>query len=434
MSGDEFGYGLASKGLAALLDWVEAHLRRYVVLGDDQACAATLWVAHTYAVDCAYCTPYLAINSPEKRSGKTRLLEALATVVATPWFTGGTTKAALVRKIHADAPTLLLDESDAAFNGSDEYAEALRGVLNNGYTRGKPYTTCVGQGAQIQARDFHVFCPKAIAGIGRLPDTVADRSIPIRLKRRAPGERVDRFRQRHAETEGARLANALHLLRETDGFKTLDGAEPDLPDELDDRAQDVWEPLLAIADLAGGPWPDRARGAAKRLSGASEVEDDSIGVRLLADCRPAFDGRSEIPSAELVAYLNGLDEAPWAAWGKRRSEPGLTQRDLANLLRPYGIGSVDVHKGEDDDRRTYRGYRRGGFVDAWARYLSPLSRGTGSKCASAPNRMDKPDSGVSRSAPGTLLARLENVAKPFEQAEWRTGADESPDTRRQAES
>jgi hypothetical protein len=130
---------------------------------------------HTWAIDFAYCTPYLDIHSPEKRSGKSRLLEVVATLAAKPWLTGGTSKAALVRKMDHDSPTLLLDESDTAFGGDKEYGEALRGVLNNGYTRGKPYTTCVGQGTSIKPQDFDVFGAKAIAGIGRLPDTVADR-------------------------------------------------------------------------------------------------------------------------------------------------------------------------------------------------------------------------------------------------------------------
>ena len=409
---------------SGLLTDIRTFVRRFVVLTDDQACAVSLWVAHTWAIDFAYCTPYLNVHSPEKRSGKTRLLEVLDTIVATPWLTGGTSKAALVRKIDAAAPTLLLDESDAAFGGDAEYAEALRGVLNNGYTRGKPYTTCIGQGAGIKPYDFKVFSPKAIAGIGKLPDTVADRSIPIALKRRAPGEYVERFRRRRAEAQGAEIANALHQLRETDGFATLDGAEPELPDELGDRAQDVWEPLFAIADLAGGFWATQARAAAIRLSAEADPEDESFGVRLLADCRLAFgDEAEQIPTNDLVAYLNALEEAPWQGWGKKRSEPGLTARDLASLLRPYKVRSTDIHVGEGADRRTLRGYRRDDFKDAWNRYL-PFSGGSiRAKHAIGSN---KPDSGVFHPRQKGSVARIENAQKPLEQADGADGADKHP--------
>ena len=260
-------------------------------------------------------------------------------------------------------------ETDAAFDGAEEYAEALRGVLNNGYTRGKPYTTCIGQGAGIKAHDFKVFCPKAIAGIGKLPDTVADRSIPIELKRRAPTEHVERFRQRRAEEQGARLANALHQLRETDGFAALDGVEPDLPDELDDRAQDVWEPLFALADLAGGesgPSAPARPPSGSRAGASWKTTRSGFGCSPIAS-RRSTDARRSRPG--LVSHLNGLEEASWQGWGKQRAEPGLTARDLAYLLRPYAIRSTDVHQVEGTSRHTLRGYRRESFEDAWDRYL-----------------------------------------------------------------
>ena len=164
---------------ADLLDKVESFVRRYVVLTDAQATTVALWAAHTHALDAFNCTPYLSVTSADKQSGKTRLLEVLDLLVAKPWFTGRATAAVLVRKIDKEQPTLLLDESDAAFRGEKEYAETLRGLLNTGFKRNGRYSMCVGQGAAISYKDFSTFCPKAIAGIGKLPDTVADRSIPM---------------------------------------------------------------------------------------------------------------------------------------------------------------------------------------------------------------------------------------------------------------
>jgi Protein of unknown function (DUF3631) len=181
---------------AELLVKLIAVIRRFVALSEAQALLIALWIVHTHALDAADTTAYLNIHSAEKRSGKTRLLEVLSLLVARAWFTGRVTAAVLVRKVAAETPTLLLDESDAAFKGDREYAETLRGVLNAGFRRGGVASLCIGQGANLTYEDFPVFSPKAIAGIGTLPE------------------------------------------------------------ELDDRAQDIIEPLLAIADEAGGEWPN----------------------------------------------------------------------------------------------------------------------------------------------------------------------------------
>jgi hypothetical protein len=241
-----------------ILNAVFCFIRRFVCLSEPQARAVTLWAAHTYLIAAADVTPYLAITSAEKQSGKTRLLEVLEILVQNPWPTGRVTSAVLVRKIHAHHPTLLLDESDAAFGGNKEYAETLRGVLNTGHRRGGSTSCCVGQGTNISSQDFSTFCPKAIAGIGKLPDTVADRSILIRLKRAAPGEVVERFRRRNVGPEAKVLKERLAVWCLT-VVESLPASYPELPEALSDRQQDGAEPLLAIADMAGGQWPQLAR-------------------------------------------------------------------------------------------------------------------------------------------------------------------------------
>jgi hypothetical protein len=303
---------------------------------------------------------YIAITSAEKESGKTLLLEVLNLLVANPWLTGRATAAVLPRKIDVDRPTLLLDESDTAFKGDRDYAEALRGVLNTGYRRSGKTTVCVGQGVEIGFKDFSTFCPKAIAGIGKLPDTVQSRSIPIRLKRKAPGETVERFRERDVTDQARPLRDALQFVA-LGVVPELAPARPELPDELGDRAQDVWEPLLAIADLAAGDWPEQAREAAKTLSANGNAEDGSAGVLLLTDIRTVFAERDvdRLPTEILLDALRELDESPWADWyGKP-----LSARGLAKLLRPYAIGP--------HSDGTSRGYRKEAFEDAWTRYLPP---------------------------------------------------------------
>ena len=244
---------------AFLLEEVRTFIRRFVVLDDHQADAVALWVAHTYVYLAFGITPYLAITSAEKRSGKTRLLEVLELLVRLALATANISDAALFRIIGAKEPALLMDEVDAIFKSRER--EELRGLLNAGYRRGA-VAHRMGGANNRELQTFPVFCPKAFAGIGDcLPDTITDRSIPIRLKRRTRAEQVERFRLRDVEPEGQSLRDRLaDWLEPQDDH--IAASRPALPDELDDRAQDCWEPLLAIADLAGGDWPDRARAAA----------------------------------------------------------------------------------------------------------------------------------------------------------------------------
>src|SRR5215469_323648 len=164
---------------AQLLSDVSAFIRRFVALSVAQAGVCALWVIHTHTLDATDFTPYLDINSPLLRSGKTRLLELLRLLVDKPWFTGRVTGSALVRKVDKTCPTLLLDESDAAFQTRGDYGETLRGILNTGFERDGAYSMSVQKGNDWEPRDFKTFSAKAIAGIGSLPATIRDRSIPI---------------------------------------------------------------------------------------------------------------------------------------------------------------------------------------------------------------------------------------------------------------
>src|SRR5262249_49627373 len=179
--------------LARILDSICAFVRRYIVFQMlEEAQAIALWVVHCWVLHAFDYTPYLDINSPEKRCAKTRLLDCLALLVLKAWRAILPSEAVLFRKIEKDQPTLLLDEVDGIFtgNGKDEKREALRSLLNAGFERGAQVPRCVGQGANQEVRNFAVFCPKALAGIGKLPDTLRDRAVPIQLVRRTRDERV----------------------------------------------------------------------------------------------------------------------------------------------------------------------------------------------------------------------------------------------------
>jgi Protein of unknown function (DUF3631) len=355
----------------SLLNDLSGFIGRFVALSQAQADVCALWVVHTHAIEASVFTPYLNITSPLPRSGKTTLLQVLSLLVAKPWYTGRVTSAVLVRKTDKDHPTLLLDESDAAFQANREYTEALRGVLNTGYERDGTYSMCVQGKNDWQPRDYSTFSPKAIAGIGRLPDTVEDRSLPIRLKRKLPNESCEGFRKRKALPEAEALRARATKWAEPN-LERLRGADPETPCELNDRQKDVCEPLIAIADLVRGEWAARARRALVELSGARASRDESYGIRLLSDIRLCFEEHAadRIKSITLLDILKANEESPWAEFN--RGFP-LTPNGLARLLRPFEIRPRDLRF----DSGTLKGYDKHDFEDAWTRYLSPSSPTTG---------------------------------------------------------
>jgi hypothetical protein len=364
MSGANGGPGFSSDetDLGRLLNRIDQFIRLYVVLRSSaQAHAIVLWVAFTWIFEQFDTVPYLSITSPEKRSGKSRLLDLLELLVARPWRAVLPSEAVVFRKIEKDAPTLLLDEIDAIYGPKAREHEGLRALLNAGHRRGSKVPRCVGPRHDVV--DFDVFGPKALAGIGELPDTVADRSIPVRLSRRKRTEVVKRFRFKEAEDGAIPLREGLEAWAAS---VDLLGARPEVPEALNDRAADGWEPLVAIADAAGGDWPERAREAALTLHGAEDEGAATIGVRLLADLKLAFTepgSPDALFTAAIVAALRPLEDAPWGDLdGKGKL---LDARGLANLLRPYGVRPRPVRVGA----ATGKGYKRKDFEDAWSRYV-----------------------------------------------------------------
>jgi hypothetical protein len=356
-----FASDLQGVETAQVLDDVAEFVSRFIAMpSESHVCAVALWTLHTHAIDAAEVTPYLNITSAEKRSGKTRLLEVVASLVRNGVHVANISEAALFRMLDA-TPTLLIDEVDALFASNGERTEALRGIVNAGNRRGAVVYRCVG--AAHDARPFGVFGAKVLGGIdsGKLPDTIRDRSITLRMKRKVAGEQVERLLwhkvRPHAEALRNRIADW--------GAKHADDLrfrEPTLPRELDDRAAEAWWALLAIADLAGGDWPQRARTAAIALHADGAGEDESRGVRLLSDLRSVYGKRLAVFTADVLTKLNALEESPWGAWHEGE---GLRSRDLARLLRPFGVRSKKVKV----DGESLQGYHRDDLEDAWARYL-----------------------------------------------------------------
>jgi hypothetical protein len=346
-----------------VLDDVHAFLGRYIAYPSDAAHVAhTLWIAHTHLMDCWESTPRIAFLSPEPGSGKTRALEASELLVPRPVQAVNTTSAYLFRKVSDEdgAPTLLYDEVDTVFGPKAKDNEDIRGMLNAGHRRGAVAGRCVVRGKVVMTEELPAYCAVALAGIGDLPDTILTRSIVVPMRRRAPDEQVEPYRRREVAPVAEKLYDRLAGWCETARHQ-CDGAWPDMPDGIADRAADVWEALLAVADAAGGDWPERARVSAVTLVTLSMGRTPSLGVRLLSDLRTVFGDRDAMSTEEILAALHDLDEAPWV---DLKGKP-LAARGLASRLRQYEVHSKTVRIGEN----TAKGYTREDLHDPWARYL-----------------------------------------------------------------
>ena len=359
--------------LAEVMDRVRAFLCDYMVFPhDEQATIIALWVTHTWVIEAFTFSPYLNIGSPVKRCGKSTLLECLKLLTNKPWAVVTPSPAVLFRKIELDCPTLLLDEVDTIFSSfkGDDGKEELRAVLNSGFQRGVKVARCVGPTHTLA--EFSVFCAKALAGIGKLPDTVADRSIPIVLARKPAGQIVAKFRWRDVAPKAKEISEALAAwAQRAEVIPLLSDARPDSPQGLSDRAADISEPLLALADMAGGDWPDAARVALVKLCGETSTEDDNLPAKLLLACREIFaaSGTDRLSSVELLkALVAREDDAPWAVWWESDLKQDKTQAPasrLARLLKPFEIKP----RAMKDKGETVRGYFLESFEDAFVRYL-----------------------------------------------------------------
>jgi len=344
---------------AQLLEAVYATIRRYVVLDTAGAVAVALWALHTHGHDAAQVSALLALLSPAKRCGKSTLLTVLSALVPRPLGSANLTAAAMFRAVEAFRPTLLVDEADTFLAVREE----LRGMLNSGHTR--PFAVVVRTvGDNHEVRTFSTWAPKAVALIGNLPDTLADRAILVPMRRKTRAEKVQPLR-------GDRIYDELLQLRRQaarwtrDQLEALKAADPAVPEGLSDRAADNWRPLLAIADLAGGVWPEDARQAAAALSGEAQAPDQGAEAMLLGDLHALFQERAveRLPTAAIIEHLVAMQERPWPEWKHGRP---LSPRGLARVLGRFGIKPTMFREGTIGG---IRGYERHQFGEAWARYL-----------------------------------------------------------------
>lgn len=338
-----------------LCNAIARNLSRFAVLPAGAETAVTLWCLHAHAHEAAQHGPVLAIQSPEKRCGKTTVLSMVLRIVPMPLPAANITVAALFRSVEKYQPTLLIDEGDSFLRDNED----MRGILNSGFTRDTAFVIrCDGE--DFEPRPFSTWCPKLIASIGKLPDTLQDRSIAVVLRRKLDTDVVERFTPSHHQSFDQLAQQAARW--SADNIEALLSADPDVPEGLHDRARDCWRPLLAIADAVGGHWPETARKAAVELSGGTnDTDPGSAGTILLAHVKDVLNSAAGIGSTKLVQELIARDDWPWREW--RQGRP-ISTHGVAKLLAPYGIAPKHGRDG------SY--YIAATFADAWRRYLPKL--------------------------------------------------------------
>ena len=343
----------------ALLGRLVETLRRHVVLPKQAPVAIALWVIHAHAHDASSYSPILVFTSPVMRCGKTTLLRALNKLVPKPLSSANVTPATMFRAIEAWHPTVLIDEADAFIKDKDD----LRGILDSGHERTTASVLrCVGE--NMVPTQFSTWAPKVIALIGRLPPTLMDRAIKIELKRKMRSEHVERIPKR--DDVFVKLKRKCARWAE-DHFEALKVAEPDTPDELNDRARDNWEAMLAIADACGGDWPLQARAAALALS--MEDDDETYGIQLLRDLQVMFarEPGKNLASEAIVFDLGQMADRPWPDFSRGQA---ITARGVAKLLKPFKILPRQVLV---RGNRKAQGYKPEQFKWAFKRYLPVAS-------------------------------------------------------------
>lgn len=354
---------------AELLDDVYEFLGRFIAYPSEHAHVAhVLWIAHAWLMDCWDSTPRIAFLSPEPGSGKSRCVEVTGPLVPRPVHAVNVTSAYLFRKIGDEdgRPTILYDEVDTVFGTrTSGENEDVRGLLNAGHRKGAVVGRCMMIGKTVFTEELPVYCAVALAGLNDLPDTLMTRSVIVRMRRRSPDEVVESWRPRLCEPDAEKLADRLLSWSATaQQFVKW----PAMPEGVEDRNADCWEPLLAVADVVGGDWPNRARVSAVSLVSDLRTASVSLGVTLLRDLRQIFmDKRADrLTTEDVLTALHEIVESPWS---ELRGKP-LDPRGLARFLGKYDVKSKQVRIGE----RTLKGYELADLIDPFSRYLPPLDK------------------------------------------------------------
>jgi hypothetical protein len=352
---------------------LETFFSRFLALSDGLPLVLALWSLATHLFEKFDAFPYIAITSPTKRCGKTRVCELISFVCFEPLQAVNISSAALYRILGKGKRTLLIDEAESLSHPRDEKAQALREILNAGYRNGSVVVRCkrMSKGAKDEEmedthepEEFPTYCPKVLILIGRLQETLADRCIEIRMERRA-GVELERFRFARVKAETLPLQRAANLWARQNSKNVEEYyQQTDVP-FLQDRESELWHPLFSVCAIAAPErLPELESISLILVTAKSEDDVSDYSLQLLKDCKHAFDGakHDRLPTVDILAALNRAEDRPWAGWSHGR---GLNAHGLSKMLHNFQIQPQNVRFGTG----VAKGYFRQSFQEAWERYL-----------------------------------------------------------------
>lgn len=344
---------------AGLMAHATEHIAKYLVLQRVAIIAVMLWALFTYVVSVMRVAPMLAVLSAIKGCGKTSLIGVLTELVYRPAAQANITSAALFRIIEAENPTLMLDEAERWLGSSED----LTALMNAGHTKQTAYVTRVGKKGELQK--FRTFGAKLFAQRGDADETLMDRSIVIRLERKRMDEKTMKYREGE-DQELAAIRSQMERFA-ADNIDAIMHARPSLPDLGNDRAEDNWESLFAVASCGGSAWLAAASESAISLT-SNQTSSRSTLEELLTDLQSLFrsEGKVRLTTSAIIAGLSADAERPWLTYSRGRQ---ITARDLAKILKEVNVRSRQLRVG----LTSLKAYFLDDLEDAFSRYASPAS-------------------------------------------------------------
>jgi hypothetical protein len=341
-------------------------IKSHIILKENEAVAIAYWILQTYNIEAFTFAPRLLIISPEKRCGKSTLLQLLELLCYRSWPVGNCTSAVLFRMIEKEQPTVLIDEADSFFHKSSE----MRNIIDVGFQKKFNVMRSAGMNFE-QVKLYRVFSMMAIASINNLSDTIMDRGIKIEMKRKLTEENIQPLRARAQETRFQQIKQKCRKLM-LDIGEQAGSIFIDYIEGLSDRACNVWEGIIAIATLIGDR--ERAICAAKEIYISSSDDTESIKNILLRHILKIFENHNfeDISSSVLVSDLISIDGGPWSEYPNGKP---LTAHKLARLLKEYKIRTFQKNVNGSNTNH----YRYSCFTEIFERYIPTEFRAINSK-------------------------------------------------------
>lgn len=342
--------------IAPLLDQMELFISTHTVLPEGTSTVVTLWCLSTYLINQFRIYPRLIITSPEKRCGKSTLLDLVEAFSYKPLMTSNLTEAVIYRLIEACQPTLIIDEADTFVTNS---TSGMTGIINSGHAKNRAFVFRCGEN-NFEPEKFSTWSPMVLAAIGILQPTIMDRGIEVRMLRKLGTDTVPRLPNNLVST--AKTGRAQFLKWAMDNASIIETNTIEPPNIGSDRAVDNWLPLFTIAKQISPEWYKKCEQAYLLLE--ANAKEPELPTLLLEDLRTIIlnHGGNRISSAEVISQLVEDKDKPWCEASHGKS---ISPHKLAEMLRPYGIKPKSKRMGS----KTTRGYDTADFTDTFERYL-----------------------------------------------------------------